>query len=316
MIVRRSVSATTPDEATAALGVVLGVGAVLAGEGSFGYDQELLVDDGVSVARIRSAGSAVRVVDLAPDDLVVLAVGEGALEVAHDDGVVAVAAGGIALVPPGSPSELRWDAVTVDLFAFPQAAVGRLLGLPDIVVRLRPATLVPRSEEVVALWRRLAALLSSRVLRTADLYERDQIREQMVDALVGTTIEAFGIADAEEDPGASSAVVQRAEAWMSAHLGDPVTIPAVAAAVHVSVRTLQLAFERERALSPQVRLRDLRVSAARTALAGAVDRTTTVAAVARRFGYSNVGRFGAYYRAAYGESPSETLRAAWARHGV
>ena len=215
-----------------------------------------------------------------------------------------------------APSELRWDTAVLDLYAFPQSSVGRLLGVTDVAVRLRAVTLVPRSREVVSFWLRLASLLTSRVLSESDLYARDQIREQVIDALVGTTIEAFGLTDVEEDPAASTAVVQRAEAFMSAHLGEPITIPAVAAAGYVSVRTLQLAFQRVRALPPQVRLRELRLAAARTALTGAADRSVTVAAVARRFGYSNAGRFGAYYRSAYGESPSETLRAAWARHGV
>jgi AraC-like DNA-binding protein len=317
ILVRQSTSAANPEEATDALRAAIGVGRVTAEGGPFEHEQLLIVDDGVSVARIRSAGTGVRVSEVAPDDLVVVALHEGELEVEHDGGAFALAAGGLVLLPPGAASGLRWDTVVLDLYAFPQSSVGRLLGVPGVAVRLRAATLVPRSAEVVAFWLRLAALLVSRVLHEPDLYARDQIREQVIDALVGTTVEAFGLAEAEEEaPGAATAVVQRAEAWMSAHLSDPITIPAVAAAVDVSVRTLQLAFERARALSPQVRLRELRLAAARTALAGAADRSTTVVAVARRFGYSNVGRFGAYYRSAYGESPSETLRAARARHGA
>ena len=35
---------------------------------------------------------------------------------------------------------------------------------------------------------------------------------------------------------------------------------------------------------------------------------TTVAAVAHRWGFAHLGRFTAYYRRRYGESPSQTLR--------
>jgi AraC-like DNA-binding protein len=316
ILVRQRVTTAVPDEATAALRTALGVGQVAAGDGAFAYEQLLITDDGVSVARIRSSGSGVRAAEVAPDDLVVVAVHEGALELGHDGQVVPIEAGGLGLLPPGATSELRWDAVALDLVAFPQSAVGRLLGLPGVAVRLRAGSLVPRSQKITAFWLRLASLLAARVLSEPELYERDQIREQLIGALLGATVEAFDLADADEDPDRSAAVVQRAERWMAAHLGEPVTMPRIAEAAGVSLRGLQLAFQRTIGTPPQVRLRELRLAAARTALAGAVDRSTSVAAVARRLGYSNVGRFGAYYRAAYGESPSATLRAAWARHGV
>ena len=98
---------------------------------------------------------------------------------------------------------------------------------------------------------------------------------------------------------------------MRAHLGDPVTMPEVARSVSVSVRALQLAFRRVGQRTPLLHLRQLRMAAAREALLrSGPDRPATVAVVARRLAYGNLGRFSAHYRETYGESPRDTLGSA------
>ena len=72
------------------------------------------------------------------------------------------------------------------------------------------------------------------------------------------TIEAFGLSDAGEDEGPSSdQVLRRAEAYMHAHLADPISIPDVARAAGLSVRGLQLAFQRAGRGTPLLHLRQL-----------------------------------------------------------
>jgi AraC-like DNA-binding protein len=81
----------------------------------------------------------------------------------------------------------------------------------------------------------------------------------------------------------------------------------IAAASHVTVRTLQLAFRRYLDTTPTAYLRRVRLEHAHHDLLNA-EPATTVAGVAARWGFANHSRFTARYRAAYGLPPSKTLR--------
>ena len=288
---------------------VFGVGTLTADAGAFEYRQRSLVDDGISVTRVVSQGSKVLVRGASSPDLVAVAVRAGSLEVLRGNEVAALQTHEMGLIPLGEQVELRWEQVTLDVFSFPQSSLRRILGVLDGSLRLHAPRLTPRSPKVAALWFRLATLLSAQVLEDPELYERDQVREQMIDALLGSNIEAFDLSNAaEEDTAADDAVVRRAEAYMTKHLGEPIAIPDVARAAAISERGLQLTFQRRLGTPPLVRLRELRLAKAREMLTEASHGSTTVGGVGRRVGYSNLGRFSAHYRSAFGESPSTTLR--------
>jgi AraC-like DNA-binding protein len=55
-------------------------------------------------------------------------------------------------------------------------------------------------------------------------------------------------------------------------------------------------------------LRDVRLSRAHQTLLESDPSTVTVASVAYRWGFTNLGRFAAAHAARYGESPLKTLR--------
>jgi transcriptional regulator GlxA family with amidase domain len=142
-----------------------------------------------------------------------------------------------------------------------------------------------------------------------EVYGRDLVRTQTIDALTAVIVEAFELTNRSEDPtDRDGAVLRRALAELRAHLADPVSIPEVASAAGVSVRGLQLIFQRQLGVSPLLHLRTLRLEAARQALIDEAGAGTTVADIARRFGYSNGGRFSTHYRDAFGESPAESLQ--------
>jgi AraC-like DNA-binding protein len=88
----------------------------------------------------------------------------------------------------------------------------------------------------------------------------------------------------------------------------PVTVTALARIGGMSVRSLQEAFRRYVGLAPMAYLQQVRLTQARAALRAGDPATTTVAAVAHRWGFAHLGRFASAYRAEFGESPSETLR--------
>ncbi len=78
---------------------------------------------------------------------------------------------------------------------------------------------------------------------------------------------------------------------------------------HVSVRALQEGFRRHVGMSPMAYLRVVRLRRAHGELRSAHPSHTGVAAIAHRWGFAHLGRFAAAYKAMYGESPLQTLRA-------
>lgn len=91
-----------------------------------------------------------------------------------------------------------------------------------------------------------------------------------------------------------------------AHL--PLTLSSLATRTHISVRTLQQGFQRHLDTSPMAYLREVRLRRAHQALLRSDPSQVTVASVAYRWGFTNLGRFAAAHSARYRESPTETLR--------
>lgn len=100
-----------------------------------------------------------------------------------------------------------------------------------------------------------------------------------------------------------------AEGFIESHLDQPVTLEDVARAAGISARALQLAFRQHRDTTPLGFWRDARLDRAHQDLRGAAPGTT-VTGVALKWGFTHFGRFSELYRARYGLSPRETLRAA------
>ncbi len=100
-----------------------------------------------------------------------------------------------------------------------------------------------------------------------------------------------------------------AETFIEAHLDQPITLEDVAAAAGTSARNLQLAFRQHRGATPLGFWRDRRLMRAHADLIAA-GPGTTVTEVALRWGFAHFGRFAESYRARFGLSPRDTLRAA------
>ncbi|MET0886869.1 MAG: AraC family transcriptional regulator [Mycetocola sp.] len=94
---------------------------------------------------------------------------------------------------------------------------------------------------------------------------------------------------------------------------DPWTVTGLAAAVSVSVRSLQEGFRRSLDTTPMAYLRRLRLEKVREELLAASAGTVSVTEVAARWGFVHLGRFAAAYRSEFSERPSDTLRSRRAR---
>jgi AraC-like DNA-binding protein len=98
-------------------------------------------------------------------------------------------------------------------------------------------------------------------------------------------------------------IVRAAERFMADNATAPIAMSDVAAHVGISMRSLQAGFRQWRGTQPHIFLRKIRLQGARQDLRAG---EASVTDVALRYGFANLGRFSAYYRAAFGELPSDT----------
>ncbi|MBT2503530.1 AraC family transcriptional regulator [Curtobacterium sp. ISL-83] len=92
------------------------------------------------------------------------------------------------------------------------------------------------------------------------------------------------------------------------HAHEAIGTPEIAAAAGLSPRGLQQSLRRHLDQTPGDLLRSVRLDGARAELLRADRDETSVADVARSWGFGHLGRFSATYRARFGDLPSETLR--------
>jgi AraC-like DNA-binding protein len=107
--------------------------------------------------------------------------------------------------------------------------------------------------------------------------------------------------------GAAPGNVRRAEEFMRANAGTPLTITEMAQAAQCSIRALQVAFQRFRGTTPMAALRRLRLDEARAEILRA-GRTESIARIAAGHGFSTPSRFAQLFRRTYGVYPSDALR--------
>ena len=96
------------------------------------------------------------------------------------------------------------------------------------------------------------------------------------------------------------------EDWIDAHVSEAITLGRLCEVAQIGERSLQLAFQARRGMSPMRFVCERRLAAAQRRLfrAGPDDDVT---AIATSLGFTHLGRFSSAYGAAFGESPSRTL---------
>jgi AraC-like DNA-binding protein len=95
--------------------------------------------------------------------------------------------------------------------------------------------------------------------------------------------------------------LRKLEDCLHAHLEHSISLPQLASAAGLSIRSLNTLCQREYGQSPMDRLRQLRLEAARERLLD--NPHASVTQVAMDYGFGHTGRFAAYYRQRFGELP-------------
>lgn len=217
-----------------------------------------------------------------------------------------VDAGRPFLLRPGRAESWSRE-VTADILSVDLPALGAFTGHDESALHFGAAHAL--SPELQRHWD-LTIDHVTRVFDDPELLHNPLIRQAAVDAVFAATQHAFDIRSVADRPDtrAGTDAVGRATAFIDAHLADPLSVGDIARAARLSVRGLQNAFARVLDTTPAAYVRGARLAAVRAELVAAEPPQTTVADVARRWGFAHLPRFAQHYRAEFGEQPSETLR--------
>lgn len=164
-----------------------------------------------------------------------------------------------------------------------------------------------------ASWRRLMDHLVAELSPASSYLRSAPARRALSDTIISTLLvtQRHNYSDQlqAEPPAPAPRHVRRAEEIVSADPSLPHRPNELAAQVGVSLRSLQAGFQRYRGTTLSAFVQQRRLALAREALRSA-PAGASVTAIALDAGYMHMGRFARDYKAAFGESPSRTLRAA------
>ncbi len=171
----------------------------------------------------------------------------------------------------------------------------------------------PVSRGAAAAWRRSFAYVRYGILTIPELSASPLLVANAARLLVAATLAAFPTTaltgpTAGDRRDATLRTAHRAMAFIDEHPDLAISVADIAAAARVSVRAVQLAFRRHIGTTPMAYLRRARLYEAHRELRAADPGTTTVGAVAARWGFAGHSRFTRLYRAEFGVPPSRTLR--------
>ncbi len=137
---------------------------------------------------------------------------------------------------------------------------------------------------------------------------RAGFQQRVFDAIVNVVASVSGSCGRLPAPSTRAYIVGRAIDFMKSRVADPISIRDICTATRVCPRTLSYAFADVLGASPKSYLMATRLGRAQHDLAD--ERIhASIESIAARWGFSHMGRFAKYYRAAFGERPSDTYRA-------
>ncbi|MEU2718445.1 helix-turn-helix transcriptional regulator [Streptomyces sp. NPDC007205] len=221
----------------------------------------------------------------------------------------------VSLAPPDLPSAGRVHSARYNFTMLH----------PDLLTQVAATAEGRKPQPVRVTGHRPHSATAARQLQNALYYLRDQVLAEPTVAdqplivsaagqlLAASVLSAFPNT-ACTDPTASDRndahpyTLRRALAYMDENADSPLTLADIAAAAHVTIRSLQYAFRQHLDTTPLAHLRRLRLSRAHDELLVADPFSgTTVMDIATRWGFFHMGRFAALYRETYGRSPRQTL---------
>jgi AraC-like DNA-binding protein len=254
----------------------------------------------------------------------ILLLQSGRTECTYKGSTVSAGSGTAAVYAPDGLDFARWGAATkmvcfkIDRSAVDDAlsdALGRQVTCQLDVDPILPVTSAPTQS-----WINMLMLFREQIFRPDSLLNQPLAGMPYVDCLVRGFLLAAKHSYREALTGDPRLAAPRSVRLaidvieQEAHL--PLTVSDIAARCHVSVRSLQQGFRRHMDMTPISYLREVRLRRAHRGLLESDPSTTSVASVAHRWGFTNLGRFAAAHAARYNETPAVTLRRSVSRRSM
>lgn len=242
----------------------------------------------------------------------------GSLEFARPGQTVRVNRGESHLYQAHGPVEVRWADARIGVVRLELSAVERLAAEVCGVdaAELRFLDSKPRSPEAERYWQAVVRMVNREVLPN-EFAAGNPVVQSSIGRLLGVALlQTFPNTATTGSSGLTRttgrippAALRRAVEYIQAHAAEAITMDDIASVARVTPRSLQHGFRRIWNTTPTAYLRQVRLERAHRDLQAAdPSRGDTVAAIAARWGFGNVGRFAARYRESYGRTPHEVLR--------
>ncbi|MBE9242112.1 helix-turn-helix domain-containing protein [Synechocystis salina] len=177
----------------------------------------------------------------------------------------------------------------------------RFLGQNQVCI---PTTIGPLQVFV----RELYTLVVNQTACLASLTFQRLLKEDFIPLLIQSIPPKGQLPTTSQRPLRRGDLVRQTEAFLEAHLNQPITLAAVAKSIFTSQRTLTYAFDQILGISPMVYLKILRLQVVRRLLKMTVPGTRTISAIAAEHGFYSPGHFARDYKTLFGETPKETLK--------
>jgi AraC-like DNA-binding protein len=207
-----------------------------------------------------------------------------------------------------STGTIRWGLIALsrnDLAAHARALLGAEPAWPQTTRLLRPPS------SLFADIRRLHTKACGLARTRPDVLAHREVARALEHELLHALVNALTGPEACDDAARRqrrAAIMARLEKVLGAQSDRQLSMAELCAGTGVPERTLRLCCEEFLGLSPTAYIRLRRLNLVRAALLRSDPAVATVGDVARRHGFSELGRFAAAYRAAFGERPSTTLQ--------
>ena len=141
---------------------------------------------------------------------------------------------------------------------------------------------------------------------------RAGLQQRVLDSILAVVGDTGGERPRPPAPSTRAYIVARAIDYIEPRLADPIAVRDLCATVRICPRTLSYAFSKVLGASPKAYLLASRLNRAHRDLTDARAHAS-IQSIAARWGFTHMGRFAQYYRAAFGELPSMTSASRVAR---
>ena len=206
-----------------------------------------------------------------------------------------------------TPGAFVWNIIALDpvqLEQYGRALSGKPFSLPSEGKILRP------SARDVARLRRLQAQICRLAETKPRLLAHTEVARAIEQDLIQTLVACLTRASVRADGPTKrrhARIMIRFEEVLAEHLGEPLHMTELCELIGVTERTLRSCCAKFLGMSPIRYVLLRRLSRARVALRDAAPDGANLLALVRGFGFVELGRFEAAYRAAFSETPLTTL---------